>query len=346
MAEEPKPETKDAQPADNSEPSAARTSPAPAEAADDVKTDGDASASHQVQAEPLSDGTTPTILTPGQTHRSVSKSKSSITSIYRRADIMTTLLTFAGALVAGAIIIGAYMYLTGKTAKPTATPKVATLDQADLDKLGAFFSGNSAGTPSEVLTISASSLFKNRVALSSDLKVAGGVQVSGTTALGDLTVDKVSTLGITNVRGQLTAAGPSNLQGPATFGNGISVIGNVTASGNGTFGGSLAAGVINTNTLSVSGPINLSNHINTGGLSPAISSGTIDGNDTSGVLSFTGTSTTVTFRTAYTKIPHIMLTPNSACPGTGQYFVRETGGTGFIINNPAACTSFNYWVVQ
>jgi hypothetical protein len=372
VADEPKPE-----PAKSTEqPSATSTSPAPSEVAGDPKAgDGKAtpptpSAASKVQAEPLSDGTTPTILAPGESHRSVTKSKAGLTSVYRRADIMTTLLTFVGAVVAGGIIIGGYVYFTrAKTNTPTAAPKVTTLDKADLDKLTSFFNGNSAGSPSEILTISSSSLFKNRVAVGSDLKVTGGVSVDGTTALGDLTVDKTSTLGIVNTRGQLTVNGPLTVQSPALFNAGATYKGNVSSTGNAAFGGSLSAASITVQTLSVSGALNVNGHLNVGGLTPSASAASglasgahVDGSDAAGTVTVTigatsGQSTgaalvTVNFHSPFPVVPVVVISP----AGTRAAAVIEpyvtSNATSFTINAavlPAASAttvSFNYWVVQ
>lgn len=320
-----------------------------------------------VSADPLNDGTVPTILSTGDGHKHVAKSKASITTIYRKADILTTVFTFVGAVVAAGAIFGVYAYLNRAKATPTAIPKVASLDKSSLDKLSSFFDGNSAGNSSQVLTVSSSSLFKNRVAVDSDLKVVGAIQASGTTALADLTVDKVTTLGVTNIRGALVAAGPVSFQSPAQFGGGATMNGNLAVSGNGTFGGSISAGVLNVRDISVSGTINLAGHLSisgqTGSASPGIGAGsgasaTIDGNDSAGTVTVNSGSgsaagnnlVTVTFRAAYARTPHVIITPIGSEAGKLDYFITKTA-TGFTIGSasiPKANTSFSFdfWVVQ
>ncbi len=324
-----------------------------------------------VAAEPLPDGTIPTVLTTGTSHKSVSKGRASITSIYRKADILSTILTFVGALVAAAAIFGVYSYLTRNRAPAAKAPAVTTLDKAELSKLQTFFQGNSAGKTSEILTISSSSLFKERVAIASDLKVVGGVQVSGTTALGDLTVDKVSTLGVTNVRGALTVSGPVNLQSPTILGAGATVNGNITVSGNGSFGGSLSAGIINTRDISVSGNLNLAGHILITGKNSAAVPGseagsgataTVDGNDSAGTVTInTGTIPAhvvniggllgkVTFSAPFGHVPHVVITPIGQSAASLNYYVQKTtndftiGSTNYAQSNTSY--SFDYWVVQ
>lgn len=325
----------------------------------------------QLPAEPLPDGTVPTVLAPGDGHKSVGKSRASLTRIYRRADIMTTLYTFIGIVIAGATVVGVYWYLTRSNVKPTTTAPVTKLDQTELTKLGAFFSGNTAGSTDQILTVSAASLFNGRVAIASDLKVTGGTQVTGTTALGDLTVDKTSTLGVTNVRGSLTVGGPLNLQSPAIFGAGISVNGNLATTGNGTFGGSLSAGTINVPTLNVSGTLNLSGHLAIAGQTPSVApaseagsgaNANVEGNDSAGSISInTGTIpghignqggllVSLTFKTAYTRTPRILITPVGQSGAALMPYVLKTS-TGFTIGiaNDAISNksyAFDYWVVQ
>jgi cytoskeletal protein CcmA (bactofilin family) len=332
--------------------------------------DTDAPKPQVVPADPLADGTVPTVLNTGASHKSVAKGKASIANIYRKADILTTIFTFVGALVAAGIIFGIYAYITRTKTSNVAAPKVTSLDKTELDKLSTFFDGNSAGSSSQVLTISSSSLFKNRVAISSDLKVIGGLQVSGPTALGDLTVDKTTTLGVTNIRGQLVVAGPVNFQSPAQFGAGGTVNGNLAVTGNGSFGGSISAGTLNVRDISVSGTINLAGHLSISGQTPGASalsgagsgaSANVDGNDTSGTLNInTGNVSntltggvqlaTVTFRSAYPRVPHIVITPIGQSTGELSFFIIKTA-TGFTVGTatlPHSNTSyaFDFWVVQ
>lgn len=383
MADEPKPDT--AQPAPSAGDAnagapagenAANISPAPTEVADGAPGGGatppgapDPNA--RVQAEPLADGTTPTVLSAGTSHKSVRKGPASITSVYRKADIMTTIFTFAGALVAAAIIFGIYAYFT-RTKTPTKeTPKVTALDKSDLDKLGAFFTGNSAGTDSQVLTISASTLFSNRVAINTDLKVLGGIQVAGTTALGDLTVDKTTTLGVTNIRGQLVVAGPVNFQSPAQFGAGGTFNGNLSVTGNGSFGGTISANTLNVQNLTVSGTLNLAGHLSIAGQTPTVSPGSesgsgasasVEGNDSSGGVTInTGTigSTigpgggllvVVNFKSAYPRAPHVVISSvgQNGAALLPYVLVNANGFTIGVVNTPASnkAYSFNYWVAQ
>jgi len=330
-------------------------------------------AAGNLQAEPLSDGTVPTVLDPGARAPKgvVAKGRASLTAVYQRADIVTTLVTFVVAIIAAGVVLGGYLYLTRTTKKAVvAAPTVTTLDQKDLEKLGTFFGGTGGGS-AQILTISSSALFSNRVAINNDLKVTGNISTTGTTNLGDLIVDKTSTLGVTNVRAALNVAGPLTLQSPALLNGGATAKGDLSASGNGTFGGSLSAGVINTSTLAVTGNLNLSGHLIITGQRPGISLGgeagsgastNIDGNDSAGTVSvntgsvsFNATNSgglliNVTFHTAYGRVPRVLLTPVGQFAGALPYYVQRTA-TGFTIGAASGIHSntgytFDYWVVQ
>jgi hypothetical protein len=351
-------------------------SPAPTDVTEPAKAGEDGAApaapAAGVEAEPLSDGTVPTVLTTGQAHvGKVKDGHASITSIYRRADIVTTLITLAGGIVASAVIIGAYVYFTKADTKTPTAPKVTTLDKAELEKLGAFFTGNSAGRSSEILNINSSSLFKGRVAVDSDFKVTGGVEVTGPTALGALTVDKVATLGITNIRGQLSVDGPTTLRGAAILAAGGSVNGNLTVTGNGSFGGSLSAGVVNATNLTVSGTLNIAGHLSITGPNPSVAASEgagsgagaqIEGNDSAGTVTITtGTIpgsvnnngsqlVIVSFKAAYGRVPKVIISPIGPNAGGLNYYVQKTA-TNFTIGTATNARSnttyaFDYWVIQ
>jgi hypothetical protein len=374
MAEEPVKPPAEGAPA---EPSPATQSPAPTEAAGTPA--GGATPppppdpNAPLPSDALTDGTMPTVLKPGEKPApKVGKGgRASLGSVYRRADIMSTIFTFVGAVVAAGIILGGYYYFTHSQKKTGTNAKVTNLAKDQLDKLGSFFSGNSAGGSAEVLTVSSASLFTKRVAVNSDLKVLGGLSVGGTTAFSDLLVDKTSTLAATNIRGALTVVGPTNLQSPAVLGGGATINGSVAVSGNGSFGGSVAAGIINTTTLSVTGTLNLAGHLAITGVNPsaAAESGAgsgatanVDGNDSAGTVTVNTTSVPglvpgsgsqlvkVIFHTPYAKTPRVVITPVTVSAGGLGYYVIKTS-TYFIIATSTALSSntgysFDYWVVQ
>lgn len=368
MAEEPTP------PKSAPEPAPADQSATPASAApsgDSAETAGSGQSVKLPDTTPLADGTAPTVLKAGETPKAAAKPSSSrLNNVYRRADILTSLLTAIGALAVAGVALGAYVFFTRPAANTNNLPKPTKLEQVEIDKLKAFFEGNSAGTPAEVLNITSPSFFKNRAAFASDIRVVGATQVTGPTALADLTVDKTSTLSVTNIRGQLSVSGPTTLQGQTTIANSLTVNGNVTSSGNGSFSGSLSAGVLNVRDISVAGALNINGHLNIGGQTPSVSpaaaagagaSASIEGNDTAGTVTIQtgsvspnadlgGSLVTITFRAPYARVPTVVITPNSRSGARLQPYIIKTA-TNFTISGSFDAKSntsysFDYWVAQ
>src|SRR6185437_9833123 len=170
-----------------------------------------------------------------------------------------------------------------------------------------------------------------------DLKVTGGESVDGLTQLGDLEVDKTSTLGVVNTRGQLTVNGPLTVQSPALFNAGATYKGNVSATGNGSFGGSLSAASLSVGSLSVT-QLNIGGHLNVGGSAPTVSNGQIgaDSNDSAGSVTgisaaFPGDLVTVNFHSAYPVVPNIMITPVGANSAKALLYVANPSASGFTV---------------
>lgn len=330
------------------------------------------SAEAHITADPLSDGTVPTVLSENASGLSSvpapKLNNRAITSVYRKADIATSLITLTATLAVIGIVLGGYLFLTKK--KPTPPPKLTTLDQAEIKKLGGFLSGNALGTSNEILNVTSSSLFKGRLAVDNDIKVTGNGEFGGKISSSSLTVTKSSTLSNTTVNGPLIVTGPTTLQSPAVLAGGATVGNNLSVAGNGTFGGALSAGSFNAKTLNVNGDLNLSGHlIITGSLptvTPEIGAGSgsrtsVDGTDSGGTIivstgtvpSFTnGQNTLVSlkFKNAYTKTPHVLLTAVGLTTGSIGYYVTQTpqGFTIFVttLAKSSSDYAFNYWVIE
>lgn len=368
MAEEtPKPTPPPAEPSPATPPpgAAGEAAPSPAPASGETPP-----AAGGPQPDPLSDGTVPTILQSGsgETKGKRAKGVAAISGVYRRADVVTTLVTFGVALLAAGLVLGGYLFITRdktKTAKVTA-PKVTTLTPEELQKLGTFFGGAGAGSVSAVLTITPSTLFNGRLAVNNDLKITGGADVAGGTTLADLTVNKTATLSATTVRGGLSVAGPLNLQSPATLNGGLSSKGDVNATGNGSFGGSVSAGTVNTANLSVTGNLNVAGHLVITGATPSASAGgdvggtiaNVDGTDSSGTVtvnvgtapaSGSGFFVKVTFRRPYSRVPRVVVSPVGPDGAKLLPYVQrvtDNFSIGAAANLKPGTYTFDYWVVQ
>ena len=330
-------------------------------------------------ADSLSDGTVPTVLSTnakpiGEGIKPlVEPNKRRIASIYRSADITTSFITALATIAIIAIIFGGYLFLN--KSKKVPAPKITTLDQTEITKLGGFLGNNLGSGGTQILTISSSSLFKGRVAIQNDLKVTGNIEIRGSTSTGDLTATKTTNLGTTNIKANLSVIGTTTMQGPAILIGGATIGQNLAVAGNGTFGGAVSAGTVNAKTLNVTGDIALNGHlIITGALpivTPDVGAGTgakatVDGTDSAGtIIISTGTvgtnsNTTQTnglltfvnlkFRAPYSKTPHVLLTAVGNETGLIGYNVLQTA-TSFTIqlNTPAkssATYAYNYWVIQ
>jgi cytoskeletal protein CcmA (bactofilin family) len=361
MAENPKPEEEVKDPAATPDTGTAAT-PAPS----------------NLTADALSDGTVPTVLSTGDGIGTsikplVDPNKRRVTSIYRRADITTSIITMIATLAIIGIIFGGYLFLN--KSKKIPTPKVTTLDQSEITKLGGFLGNNIGSGAGQILTISSSSLLKGRVAIDNDLKVTGNTEIGGATTTSDLTVTKTTNLNTTNIKANLTVIGTTTMQGPAILAGGATIGQNLAVAGNGTFGGALSAGTFNAKTLTVSGDITLDGHLIIAGALPTVTAdvgagtgakATVEGTDSAGTIIITtgtvGTNSNsiqtngiltfvnLKFRNPYTKTPHVLLTAVGYETGQIGYYVLQTA-TGFTIqlNSPAKSASsyaYNYWVIQ
>jgi hypothetical protein len=117
--------------------------------------------------------------------------------------------------------------------------------------------------------------------------------------------------------------------------------------------------------------LTIGGHIITSGITPGVSAGaaancsgtgstSVTGNDTSGTITVTsgsgpcaasGLLATITFSTAYSSAPQIMLSPVNSNASTLQYYSGLSSANNFTVDTntiPSAITTYkyNYWVVQ
>jgi len=291
---------------------------------------------------------------PTTTPQSKSDSGNPVQRLRKRFNIY--LLLFILVIVVALVIIF-IAYLQGHQSK-TNSFQTQTLNQKTLDQLA---NGDvTVGSNQSVLNVQSSAVFAGQVLLKQNLQVAGNLQVGGTTALNDLTVNGTSQFGQVNVTKNLAVSGDSAIQGGQTISKSLQV------SGSGSFGGPLTAPQVTTSSLQLNGDLVLTHHITAGGATPSHSNGSalgsggsasLSGSDTAGAISINtgsgpaaGCFMTVNFSSHYNATPHVLVTPVGSAAGGLSYYVNRST-TSFSLcdaSAPPAGSSFgfDYFVVD
>ncbi len=224
------------------------------------------------------------------------------------------------------------------------------LTQATLDQLKG--TDTKVGDPKQLLSIESNAVFTGKVLIRDSLDVAGPIKVGGSLTLPGITVSGASNFDQVLIN-SLQITGNTAVQGGLTVQQGLNV------AGNSTFSGNITASQLTLDTLQLNGELKLNRHIDAGGGLPGASAGnvgaggtvSISGTDTAGTVTFNtgsgpggGTLATITFASAFSAVPHVVITPvGSGGAGLNYYITRTT--TGFTIastNAPSAGISFSF----
>jgi cytoskeletal protein CcmA (bactofilin family) len=239
-----------------------------------------------------------------------------------------------------------------------------------LEKLGV--NRSPVGNLGTELVVGPDSRFNGKVTVSSDVDVAGQLRLNnklsavdatmnklqaGDASVAKLTISGEGTASSLNLRNELNVIGAVRLQGPVSINNSLNVAGNLTV------GGALFASTFQANSLTSGSTLTIGGHIVTRGSVPSVSGGsglgsngnvTISGNDAAGTVAVNvgtgatgGTLATVTFRSAYGAIPHVVITPVGRAANS-VYITRSA--TGFSIHANSGLSAggygFDYIVIQ
>lgn len=251
-----------------------------------------------------------------------------------------------------------------------------TISQAALDKLGV---NQSAGGDSGVqLVVNPNANFRGTLQVAGDTSIGGQLKLNskltasdasltnleaGNASLAQLNVNGDGTASNLVLRQKLTVNGDTLLQGTATFSQLVTMNNSLNVSGNLAVGGTLAVNTLHVSSLiSDSGAI-IGGHVITQGVAPSVrvgvaagSNGTasIAGNDMAGTVAVNtgvgagnGLLASVTFHSAYTNTPHVVVTTIGA-PAL-IYITRTTSGFSIYVSGslPAAIGyAFDYIVAQ
>ncbi len=219
---------------------------------------------------------------------------------------------------------------------------------------------SNVGDVNQTLTVEANAIFNGKVLVKDNLDVAGSINVGGPLTLPGITVAGTSAFEDVEVNNNLAILGNASVQG--TF----NVNDNASVSGNLAVGGEISAASITADSISFSGDLEISRHINTGGPTPGVARGgavgaggtaSISGTDASGTVTVntgggpsTGVMATVTFANGYTGTPRVIISPSSAAGATLDYYVTRNSSSFVVrtVSAPVSSTTyvFDYWVSE
>lgn len=258
------------------------------------------------------------------------------------------------------VVVGGFTFISfKKSKKESVTPSIQTqtLSPDALKQLNS--SNTTVGDPKQTLSIESNAIFSGKVLVRDSLDVAGTIRVGGSLSLPGLTVSGTSTFDQITAN-KITSAGDTNIQGQLTAQKGL------TISGSASFGGPITAPQITVQSFQLSGDLQLQRHIDAGGGTPGKSDGSavgsggtssVSGTDTAGTITINtggnpaaGCFVTVNFAQRFNGTPHVVVTPvGSAAGGLSYYISRTTSGFTLCTANPApggANFSFDYIAID
>jgi cytoskeletal protein CcmA (bactofilin family) len=256
------------------------------------------------------------------------------------------------AVIGGGTVLVAYQ-LNKKQANTSSTTKLSADELSKLNN-----SDTTVGDAKQTLTVESNAVFTGKVLVRDGLDVAGALKVGGSLSLSGLNVSGTSTLDQVLLN-KLSASGDVAIQGQLT------VQKNLTVTGSATFAGPISAPRVTVDTLQLNKDLQLNKHVEAGGLTPKVSSGTgvggggtvsISGSDTAGTVTINiggspgaGSLAVITFNQAFNGTPHVVITPVGSGAGVLNYYITRsaTGFTIFTANVPGGGSfSFDYIVID
>lgn len=283
------------------------------------------------------------------------KKKGALGKIKSSVNIYLIVL-FSILVMAGTII--AIAFIQSQSSNKNNGVKTQTLDQSALQQLAN--NDASVGSSQYILNVVSNAVFAGQVLMRQGLEVAGNLKVGGTTALNNVSVAGTGQFGQATITNNLSVGGNGAIQGS------VSIAKSLQVTNGGSFGGSVTAPQITTSSFQLNGNLVIQHHVTTSGAIPnrtggsALGSGgsvSVSGTDTAGSVTInTGGNTTVgcfvtiTFTTAYDKIPHILITPvGSGASGVDYYINRTNTNFSICANIPAPTGNtfgYDYFVIE
>ncbi len=278
--------------------------------------------------------------------------QSYVRSLINKINIYLLLFVFI-MLIAGVVLLVAIQSSKNQAKKEQTNTQKLTSDALKT------LAGTDAkvGDPKQLLTIESDAVFSGKILVRGGLDVAGAIKVGGALSLPGITVSGTSQFDQVQLN-SLAISGNSTIQGL------LNVQKSLTVGGNGSFGGSLSAAVINTDKLVLNQDLQLNRHIAAGGTTPKAANGgalgggstvSINGSDTAGTVtvnfagSAVGVVAVVTFAVKFSGNPHVIITPvcNAGCAPNAFVSNRSTSGFSIgVANSTSGSISFDYIVLD
>lgn len=282
------------------------------------------------------------------------KKISKVRRLFKKINIYLLLFIL---VVIVSLIITLVFYLNSQ--KPPIVPTIADQELTE-DALRDLASKDaSVGGAAQTLTIQGNAVIDGQTLMRGNLNIAGNLQTGGSIQGPNLTISGTSNLGTTQIN-TLQIANTLAVQGGTTMRD-------LNVSGASTFSGPITASQITTSRLVLSGNASLEvpNHISFTGPAPsrtinnaALGGGgtaSVSGSDTAGTVNVnTGNSPQagcmirLNFAQAFSKQPHVIISPIGNAAGRTQYYVdRDQAGFSICTAAPAPGNSafaFDYFV--
>ena len=305
-----------------------------------------------VQSTPNTDGT-PSVIGPSSSPKLPRFDfQSYIRSLVNKINIYLLLFIFI------LVIAGVVLFIAIQSGKNQAKKDQTNTQKLTADALKSL-EGTEAkvGDPKQLLTIESDAVFSGKVLVRDSLDVAGAIKVGGALSLPGITVSGTSQFDQVSLN-SLAVSGNETIQGQLNVQKGL------TVGGNGSFSGSLSAGIINTDKLVLNQDLQLNRHIVAGGTTPGVSNGgalsggstvSINGSDTTGTVTVNfaapavGLVANVTFAVKFNGNPHVVITPvcNGGCDPRAYVANRTTSGFSIgVAGSSSGSISFDYIVLD
>lgn len=258
-------------------------------------------------------------------------------------------------IVAGAVTVVYYL----NSQKAPENPNIANqgLTQETLKQLAN--TDATVGNTSQTLTIQGNAVIAGQTLTRGDLNVAGKFQSGGSIQGPSITISGETNLGETQVR-TLQVEQSLAVQGATTMRD-------LSVAGTANFSGPVTASQLTVSKLTMSGNavLEIPNHLSFTGPTPrrdvdssvlgAGGSASLNGSDTSGSISINtgsnprpGCFIKITFATAFSKQPRVIISPVGAGAGQTQYYVdRSPSGFSVCTANAAPARqsfAFDYFI--